>query len=152
MAPMIDRTPQFHLRDYIKVLRKHRWLVLGIFFVSVLLTAIWTFVQTPQYQATATVMIDPESPKVLNIQEVSAVGATGPDYYLTQYEIIQSRTVLDRVGQMLSLKQRSNGGDSYKSLRAHLTVEPKRNTRLVFVKYTDPSPQAAAEIANAIAN
>src|SRR5205085_9733920 len=110
---------ELHLRDYLKVLRKHRWLILGVFLVTVVTTAIWTFIQVPQYQATATVMIDPEPPKILNIQEVSPVGPAGPDYYLTQYEIIQSRAVMERVAESLRLKY-PTASDAQRPLKGSL--------------------------------
>src|SRR5262245_7477111 len=135
---------------YLSVLSKHRWLITGIFLLVVITVAIWTFVQVPIYQATATLLIDPEAPKVLNIQEVTPMGTSGwdPDYYATQYEIIKSRPVLDKAAENLSLKQRAPDV----VLRGHVLIEPKRNTRLLFVRYESPDPVLAAEVANAVAN
>ena len=48
--------------DYRRVLRKHRWLITGIFLLAVLTVAIWTFLQVPIYQAVATILIEPEPP------------------------------------------------------------------------------------------
>src|SRR5262245_41952833 len=92
--------------EYLWVLRKHQWLITAIFLVTVITVAIWTFLEVPIYSATATVLIDPEPPKVLNIQEVSPIGTTGwdPNYYPTQYEIIKSKPVLDSAIETLGLK------------------------------------------------
>jgi uncharacterized protein involved in exopolysaccharide biosynthesis len=139
-------------RDYRNVLVKHWWLITAVFLVTVITVAIWVFSQVPIYQATATVLIDPEPPRVLNIQEVSPIGSTGFDYqssqsyYPTQYEIIKSRPVLERAAESLKTAGRSPAG-----LRGGLSVEPKRNTRLVYVRYEHPDPAAAAEFANGIA-
>src|SRR5437762_1984503 len=95
-----------HVSDYLKLVRKHRWLIGGLFIVTVVTVAVWTFTQTPQYEGVATVLIEPEPPKVLNsIQDVSAV-APGQDYYQTQYQIMRSRAVSARVIDALHLKQR----------------------------------------------
>jgi succinoglycan biosynthesis transport protein ExoP len=135
--------------EYLSVLGKHRWLITGIFLLTVITVAIWTFLQVPIYQATATLLIDPEPPKVLNIQEVTPMGspAGDPDYYATQYEIVKSRPVLQRAAESLSLKRRAPG----LSLSG-VTVEPKRNTRLLFVRYENPDPLLAADVVNAVAN
>jgi len=135
--------------EYLVVLSKHRWLITGIFLLTVVTVAIWTFLQVPIYEATATLLLDPEPPKVLNIEEVTPMGSAGydPSYYLTQYEIIKSRPVLQRAAESLNLKQRAPG----LSLNG-VSVEPKRNTRLLFVRYENPDPALAADVANAVAN
>ena len=135
--------------DYLRVLRKHRWLITGIFLVTVITVGVWTFRQIPIYQAAATILIDPEAPKILNIQEVSPVGASAPwdpAYYPTQYEIIKGSAVRDKA--IRALKQRAPG---LASLGFSLVVEPRRNTRLVMIKVEQPDPTLAADIANAVA-
>ena len=136
--------------EYLAVLSKHRWLITGIFLLTVITVAIWNFLQVPIYQAAATLLIDPEPPKVLNIQEVTPMGSAGgdPDYYATQYEIVKSRPVLEKAAESLNLKQRAPG----LGLVGSVIVEPKRNTRLFFVRYESPDPVLAADVANAVAN
>lgn len=146
---------EVHLRDYLRVLRKHRWLITGIFLVTVITVAIWTFLQVPIFRASATVLIEPEPPKVLNIQDVTPIGAPGQDYYQTQYEIIKSRPVVEKAVEGLNLRQRvpaiGAARDPHQAFLASLTVEPKRNTRLVYVRFDHPDPALAAEVANAVA-
>jgi succinoglycan biosynthesis transport protein ExoP len=140
-----------HRADYFQILQKHRWLITGIFLVAVITVGVWTFRQIPIYQAAATILIDPEAPKILNIQEVTPMGASDPSYYPTQYEILKSRAVLDKTIQALNLKQRAPELASDQVLRSSLTVEPRRNTRLVLIKVEQADPALAAEIANAVA-
>src|SRR5881409_3333815 len=142
------------LGDYFQVLWKHRWLITGIFLVAVITVGVWTFRQIPIYQAAATILIDPEAPKILNIQEVTPMGAStpwDPNYYPTQHEIIKSRAVLNKTIQALKLKERAPALASDDVLRSLLIVEPRRNTRLVLIKVEQSDPALAAEIANAIA-
>jgi polysaccharide biosynthesis transport protein len=144
-----------HLKDYYRTLRKHRWLVCGLFLATVLTVAIWSFLQTPIYQATATVLIEPEPPKVLNIQDVTPIGSPTQEYYRTQYELMTSRPIVDKVIENLNLKQRIPGlgasADPARALQGSVTVEPRRNTRLVSVRFEHRDPQLAAEVANALA-
>src|SRR5713101_5974237 len=142
-----DADHDFHLLDYVKLLRRHQWLFLAIFLLTVVTVAVWTFNQVPIFQAAATVLIEPEAPKVLNIQEITSVGG-GYEYYQTQYELIKSRAVIERAVASLRLKERipelADGRDLYRVVAGGLIVEPKRNTRLVFVKYEHPDPARAA--------
>ena len=140
--------------DYLRVLRKHRWLITGIFLVTVITVGVWTFRQVPIYRAAATILIDPEAPKFVNIQEITPLGASAPwdpNYYPTQHEIIKSRPVLDMAVQALNLKVRAPHLASDAALRASLQVEPRRNTRLVMITVQQTDPALAADIANAIA-
>ena len=151
----LEPVRETHLKDYYRVLRKHRWLVAGLFLVTVFSMAIWSFVQTPVYQASATVLIEPEAAKVLNIQEVTPIGAPTQEYYRTQYELMTSRPIVSKVIETLSLKQRipelQRAADPVRALQNAITVEPRRNTRLVAVKFEHPDPQLAAEVTNALA-
>ena len=144
-----------HLRDYLRVLHKRRWLALGTFSAVVVGTVIWTFTQTPIYEGAAKVLIDREPPRVVNIQEVQPNDSSSLDYYQTQYEIIKSRPVITRAIESQGLARRmprlAKANDPVASLLRVVKVEPKRNTRLVDIKVQDPDPQLAADVANGIA-
>ncbi len=144
-----------HLKDYYRTLRKHRWLVAGLFLVTVFSVAVWSFVQTPVYQASATVLIEPEPPKVLNIQDVSPIGSPTQEYYRTQYELMTSRPIVEKVIETLGLRQRlpelARSPDPVRTLQNAIIVEPRRNTRLVSVKFEHANPPLAAEVTNALA-
>jgi len=94
---------QIHLRDYLRVIQKHRWTVITVFAIIVITVAIHAFTATPIYEATARLIIDKENPNVVSIQEVMAIDASGTDYYQTQYKIIESRTVAREVIRRLHL-------------------------------------------------
>jgi len=153
-AETAGSSPEYYLR----LLAKHRWLIAGIFLVTVVTVAIWTALQVRVYEAATTVLIEPEPPKVLNIQEVTPIGTSSwdPNYYPTQYEIMKSRPVLDKAIESQNLKVRVPGigqaREPFRALRAMLTIEPKRNTRLILVKVEYPDPVLAADMSNAIAN
>jgi len=94
---------QIHLRDYLRVIQKHRWTVITVFAIIVITVAIHAFTATPIYEATTRLIIDKENPNVVSIQEVMAIDASGTDYYQTQYKIIESRTVAREVIRRLHL-------------------------------------------------
>ena len=81
----LDRAHFAVLKEYLRLFFKHRWLIAAVFIVTAVTGTIWTFLQTPIYQASATVLIEPELPKVLNIQEVTSPGLGTLEYYRTQY-------------------------------------------------------------------
>jgi uncharacterized protein involved in exopolysaccharide biosynthesis len=154
-ADVLEPVRETHLKDYYRVLRKHRYLVAGLFLLSVFSVAVWSFVQTPIYQASATVLIEPEPPRVLNIQEVTPIGSPTQEYYRTQYELMTSRPIVEKVIDNLNLKTRmpelQRIADPVRWLQGSISVDPRRNTRLVAVRFEHASPGLAAEMANALA-
>lgn len=93
-----------HLRDYWQVLYKHRWIVLTCFLVTVITVATATFVQQSVYKATATIQIDRAAPNVLKFEEVSpTANKETDDYYQTQYKLLMSYSLAERVVRLLRL-------------------------------------------------
>jgi len=141
---------------YLKVLRGRWLLILAVFVVTVASAIMFTVRQTPVYQAAATVLIEPETPRVVNFQGVTPeTSNSSQEYYATQYKVLQSRPIVDAVIQRLDLKRRiprvGGADDPYAALAGSLTIDPIKNTRLVLVKFDDPDPKLATEIANAVA-
>jgi succinoglycan biosynthesis transport protein ExoP len=144
------------LQAYLKVLRNRWRAVLAVAVLTFASGFIFTAIQTRVYQAAATVSIDPEPPRVVNIPDVANDTSGSQDYYSTQYKLLQSRPVVEPVIDQLNLRKRIPDfvydRDPYLTfIYKLLTIEPVKNTRLVLVKFEDPDPKLAAEVANAVA-
>ena len=145
-----------HLREYIRVVRKHAWLILACFAVIVGAVAVGTYMQQPVYRAATRALIDREAPRVVNIQEVTPLGGDSLEFFQTQIQIIRSRPVVQRVIDSLDLLGRkpelARVADPAETFLGSVSVEPVRNTRLVEIQVEDPDPKLAAEVANALAS
>jgi uncharacterized protein involved in exopolysaccharide biosynthesis len=142
---------------YLGVLWKRRWLVVPILALTVASAWVFTLIQTPIYRATATVLIEPEAPRVMEkMQEVTPGAGASPEYYTTQTKLIQSREIINGVIERLNLKERvqdiRENPDSYAAFLNLLVVENLKNTRLVTVSFESPDRKLASEVANAVAN
>jgi exopolysaccharide transport family protein len=100
-----EREKQIDLRDYLRVILKRRWTIITCFVIIVVAVAIATLTATPIYRATTKLIIEKENPNVVSIQEVMSVDASGTDYYQTQYNIIESRSIAREVIRRLNLDQ-----------------------------------------------
>jgi exopolysaccharide transport family protein len=96
---------QIDLRDYLRVLIKRRWTIIAVFAIILITVSIQTFTATPIFQATTRLVIEKENPKVVSIQEVMAIDASGTEYYQTQHKIIESRVVAREVIKRLRLDE-----------------------------------------------
>src|SRR5918992_5706268 len=96
-----------NLRDYWRVLVKRKWTILIFFIIAVAITAVSTFLMTPLYRATVILQIDREAPKVVQFGAVDPVETDVGDqqFYQTQYALLKSRTLAERVIDQLDLAQ-----------------------------------------------
>jgi len=147
-----------HLKEHLRLLLKHRWLILAVFVTVAVTGSLWTLVQTPIYQAAATVQIEPELPKVLNMQEVTSTAQGSLEYYRTQYALMTSRPVLQNAIDALTrerdtaaLAALGAGADPRVKQAGVVAVEPVRNTQLVLVTFQHPDPALAAKVATTVA-
>jgi capsular exopolysaccharide synthesis family protein len=94
-----------HFWDYWQVLSRRRWTVISVFVVTALVAIVWTFTTRPIYTGTATLRIEKEQPRIVKFEEVVKESDTQQDYYQTQYKILQSRSLANRVIGLLQLDQ-----------------------------------------------
>ena len=103
---VLDVSPEDvpHLLDYWDVVLKRRWLVLTSMLVVFTTVAIGTLKEKPVYEGKVLIEIDPQPPSVVNFKEVVSVNPGDMDSYEeTQYAIVQSRTLAERVIRDLEL-------------------------------------------------
>ena len=169
-------TDSIDLQAYWRTLVRRRWLIIPFFLAVVLVTGIITLRQTRIYDATCTIIIDLSAPKVLDkdsVQEVVESGSGGywysKEFYETQYKVLTSRTVAQRVvdklqlGQNLKfldldevedpadLERRKAKADPVAILLKNLKLQPVKDSRIVRLTYEDADPQFAAQVANTMA-
>ncbi|MCC6763173.1 MAG: polysaccharide biosynthesis tyrosine autokinase [Deltaproteobacteria bacterium] len=158
------------LHDVRNVLLRQWRVLVAALVVVVGATAAYCWIATPYYRARATVLIDPRAPQVLNGQRFGEVQdpftSAKYDYYQTQFQLLRSRSLIQRVVDELKLPedprfvamtedQKSMGRPVPSVMRTYLDgleILPIRGTRLVAVEFEAPDPDLAAEIANAHAH
>lgn len=159
------------LREFGRTLTRRRRMILLVTAVTILLTLLITLFSKPVYRATATVQIEREAAKVVDIDFLGAGDIRDTrDFYQTQFELIRSRAVAAKVISSLNLGEKLSSTSILGQIKEwlhlvdkereqaaleellldNLTVEPVKNSRLVAVSYTSSEPGQAAEIANAV--
>lgn len=106
-----EQTPvkTFDVYKYIRILSKYRWLILGTTLTSLILAAAITYMITPIYRATSRIQIDRETLNVVgkdNLQQDA--GNAGSEFYQTEYELLNSRSLAERVSSTLTLTEEVN--------------------------------------------
>ncbi|KFN45092.1 GumC family protein [Arenimonas oryziterrae] len=96
---------EIDLLSYWRILVKRKWTVLGAMGIVLVSTLVATLLMTPIYRASATLQIDRDTIQVVQVEGMGAVegGAGDRDFYQTQYELLKSRALAERVATQLGL-------------------------------------------------
>jgi polysaccharide biosynthesis transport protein len=154
--PGDDGQAALDVRYYLSLLWRGRVVIATTGLVGLALGLFLAFLQTPEYRAAALVQIEPPTPLFMNVQDaVSSVSGywQNADFYNTQFKILRSTGVGDKVVQRLGLTSRPPFKDSPTPaavLMSKVSVEPVPDSRLVSVVVIHENASEAAQWANAI--
>lgn len=165
------------LGEYVYTIRKNLWAILVFAAVFSVAAIMVIFSLKPVYQAQATLLIEASDPNIVSIEEVYQLGVRKNEYYFTQFEILKSRElaarVVERHEQLLTrlienqqshlfggalapsssgpLTEEARFQQLLRFFRGNLSIDPVRNTQLVGISFESGDPQAAAVLANELA-
>ncbi len=146
-----------------RILSEWRWLILGTIVAALAGAVIVTLLTTPLYRATSVLEVNPPSVEILEDSKATASPANDADFLATQYGLLASRTLAQRVAQELNLASNdafvSQEGDrgsrtkiATRKLETDFEVEPVQKSRLIRIHYISESPQLAAQVVNSFAD
>lgn len=99
-----NRADEVDFRAYLRVLIKRRWTVLGAAAIVLLTVFVGTLLMTPIYRASATLQIERDTIKVVDVGAMTPLeGGGDKDFYQTQYELLKSRSLMQRVVDQIGL-------------------------------------------------
>src|SRR4030042_2758071 len=190
------KSKEVDLLEYWRIIFRRKWVLFTFMGLLLLFTGIFSFLATPLYESTTTILIEEESSRILSFD--STFG-NQPQLlqdlrsFNTQLKLLKSVSLADQVVRKLNLLGRPEFGagerpargliasvkylvtlkwlsgkktpektegplvlpDPYlglaNSLLSSIVVKPIRETKLVEVSFTSPSPTFAAEFLNALA-
>ena len=170
---MNEQEREIDLMEILALLKRHIYLFVAIILIVMTFTVAQIYRMVKIYESTATIEIEPKAANVLGgNMEVVQSGSQGnflanKDYYATQYEIIKSRAVSQKVLEMVpgenvleylgfDLEKIEPGKikdiDPIAVLLSKITVSPQKNSNIVRISVEDKDPEKAAFLANAVAS
>lgn len=178
VVPLREQTPQHLLHpredDFVEppqggfdfwstmqVILARKWMILSITLIGVIIGAMLALRATPMYKSAATIEIQRQETQIMEGANVDPVVVADAEYMATQYELLRSRTLAQRVADTLDLPSdplyanqtltRSERLDrSANTILQGLRVSPAGRSRVVKVEFVSPSPTESARIANAV--
>lgn len=179
-AAEADRVPV--IRQYLRIALRWRYVIIGTTVACLLLGVIVTLLMVPKYTAVATIEIARDANKVAEFQGVERETSTlDQEFYQTQYGLLRSRALSERVSLQLRFVDDPKFFDLFKYtgrtpafrvtngrypaagrperqriageiLLKNLAIDPKRLSRLVDIKFTSPDAALSGRVANAWAD
>jgi len=167
------------IRQYMRIAVRWRWAIGGFVVGCLILGLIATLLMTPKFTASTLLEISRESNKITEIQGVEREASVADqEFYQTQYGLLQSRTLSERVASRLKLSddpaffqmfRAKTKGSAFELVNGryplagrdervrvagalllkNVAVAPTRLSRLVEIDFTSPDPDLSARVANA---
>jgi polysaccharide biosynthesis transport protein len=157
------------LSAYLYILSKRRWTITGIALVLTTLAALWSFLITPVYEATARLEIESETPLLQSQASSDAYEKVDADdiFLQTQIQVLKSENLAWQTIEQLNLATDLGGAPTDRpstqefdrrklqligAFNGRLTVEQVPKTRMLSVSFRDRNPQLAAQVATKLVN
>ncbi len=163
--PATTAESQLHFLDYWRIIRIRKTVILAVFLLVVLTTTAVTFVLPQSYSSTARIAVEKDTTDIEPLGRSQVQGQYDPYFINTEFEKIQSKSVLYPVIELLNLGTHyatnySSGqgpdqkawpkSETYTMLRRNVEVRLSRNTSLIEIRVFDRERDTAALIANQI--
>jgi len=138
------------LREIYALTAKHKILILLFFAAGVLSSIAATMMKTPVYRASTMLLIEKKVSR--GIQEAIGFEMTQSDYYQTQYSIITSRSIAEKVAEIMNSRENLSPEKTLSpGFMGDVTVKPVKSSRLVKISYDSIYPEDAAAVVNTLA-
>jgi capsular exopolysaccharide synthesis family protein len=147
---------------YLNALRKYIWLLAALVVMSIAGAVVYTTRQTPIYQATASVQVEPKLPDLLGTGDMFNVVGASAEYYKQQKQVLSSFTLIqktvdqnDLIPKLLSEPERKELSHddqlalATRQLQHDLMVKYPEADRIFYVSVRHPNAQDAKLITDA---
>ena len=166
--------------EALNVFRRRKWLIVMCIAIAVVIGILATLLATPRYTASATIEIQRENRNFTMVKgaENSDSNSADMEFYQTQYGLLESKSLAERVANQLRLSEDAaffqafdkrhvdgwfaNGrvitGASTRDQRIraagaalldNITIDPERMSRLVRISFKAPDPAFAKKVVDA---
>jgi capsular exopolysaccharide synthesis family protein len=149
--------------DYWRIIRIRKTVIIAVFLLVVITATLVTFILPESFASSARIKVERDKSDIEDLAgRAMAFNPYDPYFIQTEFEIIQSETILGKVVEQLDLNtdwgrryadgQKLKTSETIAMLRARLDLRPVRNTSLIDIRVYSENPNDAAKLANSVAN
>lgn len=154
----VSQTQKTHWREIVQVFWEWKWITITMLVISTTLGLIRNFKAVPIYQASASIEVTAETPRIVNIQDIVTTDTRNADYLNTKLQVLRSRSLAEKIVKATALNENPDfvpgagpGADFAGALLGCVTAQLRRGSRIIDVVAEHPNPKVAALIANGVA-
>lgn len=136
--PADEGLSQLDFRDYLRILRRRRALILAVTLAVVTSAVVASLLQTPVYEGKAQVLLQPRTTESLFDPRTGQPNKDPARVVQTEIAVLKSRPVVEAVRQKIGAERR-------------VSVKALGQTDVIEVRARSTDPQQAATVANAYA-
>lgn len=154
-APPDEHEGQYALpvKELLEVLWRRLWVIVLVAVVLTVLVVSFDWLQPPTYEASIKVLIGQEPVGKRGLDNLNDI-ASLQDFTQTAAEVLPTRTVAEAAIQRLDPRTTPEDLDPEdldpEDILGGLNAEPAQDTLVIDVSYTDPDPEGAQQIVNAV--
>ena len=149
--------------EILRILNRWKFVILAAAILGPLIALGVSLMMTPMYVAASQIQINQEDPMIIKGADTARpMMISNNEFLATQIGLLRSRDLAQRVvdaqrlanNPAFALQTKSAGErrkDATDRVRAQMSVEEVRNSRLVNINITSPDPAMAAQLANSYA-
>ncbi len=147
---------EFDLLRWIQLFWDNRWWIIGVTCACVIVAALYSFLATPVYSATAVVYVQSSNRTPLGMENPGSANSwiDQQKFYDSQPDVIKSQAVMEVAAQSLDLSKNPDFKgvkDPWRVLQGMVSVQPVRDSALFKITVTGPYKNEVADWANAVA-
>ena len=169
------KVKRLDLQFYLRAVRKRKWLIVLFTALVMALAVLYLLTATPIYGAKATLLLESQKANIISIEELVSSEQESLDYFGTQYAILRSRALAERVmrslltnenysqariAEILNVPLSDPSGEltdpEFQELliafQDSLSISPVAKTKLVTINYESTDAAFSALAADAVAN
>ena len=166
--------------EALSIFRRRKWLIIMCIAIAVVGGILATLLATPRYTANATIEIQRENRNFTMVKGAENSDSSGADmeFYQTQYGLLESKSLAQRVANQLRLSEDANFFEAFDkghadrwfangrvvagasnreertiaagdALLKHISIDPERMSRLVRIGFSAPDPAFAKKVVDA---
>jgi capsular exopolysaccharide synthesis family protein len=152
---------QLHFLDYWRIIRIRKTVIMAVFLLVVITTTAVTYILPKSYSSTVRIRVEKDVSDIPALFERQTVNSYDPYFLQTEFEVIQSKTVLYSVidnldldayfSKRFNIENKLGTNETFLLLKKQIDVRQYRNTSIIEVRVFSEDKFQASKIANEIA-
>lgn len=152
----VSKVPDW--REAVAILTERAWVGLTVAVAVFLFFTLRAYHQTPFFRSSAVLLVEAQTPRILNYQDVLSYNVRNLEYFNTHINALHSRDMMEKALSLGGLLEKPGIFPGAETTEARVAaalglvaITPVEKSRMITIDARHPDPQVACDLANALA-